>query len=485
MRILIVEDNPDQARLMEIVLKKHNPPFEVTLASTGDECFRVLAESKFDALILDYNLPRTDGLEVLRQIRQKGHDVPIIVVTGQGDEKVAVQAMKDGAYDYIIKDKGYFQLLPRVTQQAVEKHRLELDKRKLERQILESKKRLQSLFDSITDIISVQDRGFNIVMANRRIAELCGTTPEKLIGKKCYETYFRLPQPCPDCPIAKTFETKQPGFSELLEAGEIYHIWSYPMFDLEGNLDYVIEYAKIVTEQKRLEKKLIQSEKLATIGLLSSGIAHELRNPLNIIETARYYVAHTLGDQNPDLAHKLDIIKRNVHRASAIINNLLEFSRPSPYEREAIETSQLLDQTLALIEKDLTSRNIHLERSYQATRRVFFGLDSLKQVLLNIIINAIQAMPDGGQLRVATSHVGESWVEVAISDTGHGMSSESLANLFTPFFTTKGVGGGTGLGMFVSHSIVKREGGEILVESQEGVGTTFRVRLPCGERQSA
>ncbi|MDZ7260741.1 MAG: PAS domain S-box protein [candidate division KSB1 bacterium] len=595
-RILLVEDNPDHARLMEIMLNKCDSHFAVSIADSGDRCLEMLETQNFKAIVLDYDLPGKNGLEILEEINARNLELPVIIVTGQGDEHVAVKAMKQGAYDYIIKDKGYLYVLPRVVQQAIEKYRLEIrlnaverkyqsliekandaifiedpqtgkflevnikaeeltgytkkellnltyhnlhppeqvsraqdrasqtlqagsstyddlclrrkdgqtipvdisasvidfgrfqviqkivrdihEKKKLEQQILESKKRLQALFDGITDMISVQDREFHIVMANKKIANMCNTRPEKLIGKRCFEVYFQLEAPCEDCPTAATFQSKKPEFCERIYNGEIYHLWTYPMFGLDGKLDCVIEYGQIVTEQKRLEKQLIQAEKLATIGILSSGIAHELRNPLNIIEAARYYIQDCIGNQNPQITEKLETIKKHVRRASTIINNLLEFSRPAELEREYIDINQLIDSTIALIEKELSSKNITLVKNYQNIPRAYFGLDSIKQVLLNIIINAIQAMPQGGQLQIKTNPLPEKWIEIHISDTGCGIPKKNLPHIFSPFFTTKKVGEGTGLGLYISHSIIKREGGEITVESQEGVGTTFTIRLP-------
>jgi PAS domain S-box-containing protein len=599
MRVLIVEDNADQAELMEFVLHRYDKRLSVTVVRSGSACLQKLDDAHFDVVVLDFNLPQMSGIDVLKTLRAKFYSVPVIFVTGQGDEKIAVQAMKLGAYDYIIKDQGYLQLLPKVVIKAAERGRLEAElrewehkyqsifenandaifiiqpedghilevnqraealtgfnreqlldmeiaglhvaeqrpmadelirktldrgsinygditfvrrdenevavdvsasvlefgrrqvilqivrdvteKKALEEQVLASQNRLQAIFDGISDIISVQDRNLDIALANKKIAELRDTTPEALVGRKCYEMYFERGEPCEGCPILKTFETRKPEFLEMMHHGEIFQIWSYPMFGLDGEIDHVIENAKVVTQQKFLEKQLIQSEKLATIGLLSSGIAHELRNPLNIIETARYYIEDTLDSDDRldnDLRNKLEVIKKNVRRASNIINNLLEFSRHSENEREPIDVNRLIDSTLSLIGKELSAKNIELVRSYQHVPPAYLGLDGLKQVLLNIIINAVQAMPSGGRLTIETSTVEDGRLRVAISDTGDGIAPENLPHIFSPFFTTKRVGEGTGLGLYITHMILQREGGEISVDSKVGQGTTFTVLLP-------
>ncbi|RKY79167.1 hypothetical protein DRQ00_04045 [candidate division KSB1 bacterium] len=594
--ILVVEDNIDQAELLSKALKKHHSEFEIFIAHCGKNCLELCRTHRFQAILLDYKLPDYSGIEVLQELHRLGIKCPVIVVTGQGDEKIAVQAMKHGAYDYVIKEPNYIKTLPRLVVNAIQRYQLEqklhekdiflenlvenadaiifsldknlnfifvnsriqelgynpdeligrkfssilaqkinpdnliamvknpqkrnyeldfkdlkgktrnmlvsftklknkedigdqflgiskdiTEKKKLELQILESKIKLQTLFDSITDSIVVVDHDFNIVMANRKIADLHGITPNKLIGRKCYEVYFNSNKPCENCVVQRTWNSKSSEFFEIARGENVYQYWSYPMYNLKGEMEYVIEYCRDVTEQKKLERHLIQSEKLATIGLLASGIAHELRNPLNIIETARYYLEDVFSPQNEDIRSKLTIIRRNVQRASNIINNLLEFSRHSAQDREEIDVNQLIDKTLALIEKDLTSQNISVEKRYHDVPPAFLGLDSLKQVFLNIIINAIQAMPEGGKLQIETYSPEKGWVEVKFTDTGHGIPSEHLPLIFTPFFTTKKVGQGTGLGMYVSHSIVRREGGDIMIESQQGRGTTFTVRLPAEE----
>nr|HPI73230.1 ATP-binding protein [bacterium] len=224
----------------------------------------------------------------------------------------------------------------------------------------------------------------------------------------------------------------------------------------------------------------IKSEKLATIGLLSSGIAHELRNPLNVIETARYSIEDQLNHKYADLDQKLDIIKKNIRRASQIIENLLQFSKHSMYERERIDVEKLVDTTLSLLEKEIAVRNIQCEKKFENVSMAFFSLDSLKQVFLNIIYNAVQAMPNGGVLRISTRKQAEpNWIVMDFTDTGVGISNENLKHIFTPFFSTKQHSGGTGLGLYLSYSIVKREGGDVQVKSREGVGTTFTVKLPA------
>ncbi len=585
---------------MELILKRHGQPFAVHILHDPEEGLAHLQNAPVDALVLDYSLPKMSGLEVLQEIKKRHSGLPVIMVTGQGDERIAVEAMRHGVYDYLVKTKDFLDLLPRVVTRAIEERQLSSrleqseqryfalfdkasiaifiaeadsyrlrqangmalkltgypdkallemsflqicaarslqevegflarikqegqanldqvmlvsqdhhlipvdlsgslvsigdrqviqcfvrdisEKLKMQRQLLLSRQRLISLFDGITDPISVQDRDHNLIMGNKRYLEITAGNTPGLVGCKCHKALFGSDFPCSNCPAFETYRTGESRFIEIIHEGRTYDLWTFPMAGLDGRPEFLVEYAKDVTEQKEIEKQLIKSEKLASIGLLSSGIAHELRNPLNIIETARYSIEDLLNHAQPEIDRKLDIIKKNVRRASVIIENLLQFSRHSEYERERVDVEKLVDTTLSLVEKETAVRDIHLQKAYAGVPKVYFSLDSLKQVFLNIIYNAIQAMPNGGVLRIVTSASSDGgWVDIEFTDNGVGISSENLSHIFTPFFSTKRDSGGTGLGLYLSYTIIKREGGDILARSREGSGTTFTVKLPVAQ----
>ncbi|MFQ5864677.1 MAG: PAS domain S-box protein [bacterium] len=596
LKVLLVEDDLDQAELVGGSLRKYDSRFEIETTNSGDACLERLANNHYEAVILDYHSPEFNGFEILHKLEENGIDTPVVIVSAKGNEQIAVEASRNGAYDYIVKDANYLSLLPKVVQQTIDKRQLETELRESERRyhnifdkandaifiikphnyilleanikateisgfskeelvgkqfmdlypkdqknkvqklidktrthgsfrddglsicskdgrcipvdinasviyfgkykyilgilrniaekkhlqslILNSKKRLQSIFDAITDIIYQVNHDFEIIMANKESAQLCNTQPERLIGKKCYEAYFGHNEPCMDCPAKATFETGERKFLEKNHNDEIFEMSSYPLITEDGEIESVVVYSKNVTEKKRLEKSLIQTEKLATIGLLSSGIAHELRNPLNVIETARYFIQELVKHQDSEISGKLEIIRKNVRRASTIIHNLLEFSRHSEHEREEIDLTKLIESTVGLVGKELTAKGIEFSLESPQDYKAYFSNDSLKQVLLNIIINAVQAMPNGGNLVIHIEQPQSKWIDIKISDTGMGIPEENLPFIFSPFFTTKEVGVGTGLGLYVSHMIIEREGGEIKVDSELGKGTTFTIRLP-------
>ena len=234
-----------------------------------------------------------------------------------------------------------------------------------------------------------------------------------------------------------------------------------------------------ISDRKRLESQLIQSEKMAAIGQLAAGIAHEIRNPLGIIMNALYDLSEILNTDNPDVREDLRIAKDEIVRAQEIITNLLEFSRESGAEMEAINLNDLLRKTLQLMQKYLQTNNVKVVTSLGKVGTCLTNQNALRQVFLNLITNAVQAMPQGGELRLRTQRNANKHVLIECSDTGVGIPEHHLSSIFNPFFTTKEPGQGTGLGLSVVHSIIKRYQGNITVQSKLNVGTTFLIELPC------
>ncbi|RPI01389.1 MAG: response regulator [Calditrichaeota bacterium] len=602
-KVLVVEDDVQQARIIQLRLMRNTPPFEVLTVNDAPAALEKLAKDTFDIVTLDYHLPSTTGLEVLQNIRKLYPHIPVVMLTGQGDEQIAVQAMRHGAQDYITKAPEHFDLLPRVLTRAIRENHLsqqleasrkryydlfhnanvaifvldaetfhidqmnnsaetllaipaevwsqkaffnlvapeqqalietffsnikkngraeadnvklitpqkrvipteiigclvhaanvefiELfvtdisEKIKMHRQLLLSQQRLLSLFNGITDLICVINNGFLLQMGNKRYLEFTSNTARSLEKKMCYQALFSAEKPCEGCPATKTMVSGESHFHEIYHNHHIYHIWTFPMRNLAGQPEFIVEYTKDVTDQKEMERQLIKSEKMASVGLLSSGIAHELRNPLNIIETVRYTIENDLNHQFPEIDKKLRSIHANVQRASAIIENLLRFSRHSEFVKEKIDVIALLRNTLSLVNKEIQHQNVKVTTELKNTPRVILNIDSLKQVFLNIILNAVQAMPNGGDLSIR-NYVGkdDQWVYVEFRDSGVGISAENMNHIFTPFFTTKGPSEGTGLGLYLSYTLLKREGADILAESREGKGSKFTVKLPTAAQSA-
>ena len=234
-----------------------------------------------------------------------------------------------------------------------------------------------------------------------------------------------------------------------------------------------------VTGRVRLEEQLQQREKLSSIGLLAAGVAHEINTPLTGVSSYTQMLLGMLAEADPKHA-LLQKIRRQADRATGIVNNLLNFSRTGGVTEFAeVEVNRVLDDTLQLLEPQFRQSRIELARDYDdELPRVYGNAGKLQQVFTNLLLNARDAIPDGGSIRLVTRAEGRDTVTVEIIDTGIGIAPENVARIYDPFFTTKGVGRGTGLGLAVSYGIVQEHSGHISVESAPGRGTTFRITLP-------
>lgn len=264
------------------------------------------------------------------------------------------------------------------------------------------------------------------------------------------------------------------------EGREVPIAWNCaPMWDDQGKVAGVVAVGRDLTERRRMEAEILHASKMASLGVMAGGIAHEVRNPLGIINAAAQLLAERPDDERL-CAEVLERIRSSVQRASLTIENLLSFANPSTQHRESVDVNALVEETLRLLASRMTQERLNVQTDLQP------GLPSLQanrgllqQVFTNILLNACNAMPQGGTLMMATRAHPRGQVEIRFTDTGCGIAPEHLTRIFDPFFTTAPVGQGAGLGLAISYSIIQQHQGSIEVESEVGKGTTFTIRLPC------
>ncbi len=384
---------------------------------------------------------------------------------------------KDGAsleVDFSIKridlgDESFYQIIFRdLTEQ-----------RKLEKKIRESKRNLEAIFDGIRDQLSIQAPDYRILRVNRPVVEKYQTTFEKLINRKCYEAYFKRSEPCERCPVSVSIETKQPASSvmKISEDHATLQIFSYPIVDEKGKLLSVIEYVKDITEEQRLQEQLIQSEKLAGIGVLASGVAHEINNPLSgIIGMAE--IALEEEDPSKKISYLTDILDCG-QRINEIVKGLRSYSRAAKKEEFGqVDLNGVLEESLKMVQLATKASSVEVIKEFQTSEKIQANIGEIQQVFTNLITNAFQAMDGkGGKLVLATRAL-EDFVEVKISDNGMGIPQKYINQIFDAFFTTKNPGEGTGLGLNIVYRIVNKYEGTIDVESREQMGTTFTIKFP-------
>ena len=357
-------------------------------------------------------------------------------------------------------------------------------------EISKEKKEWERTFDAITDMVWIEDGRQRVIRANRALLARTGFTGAEIAAKSCRELLDRIGIIFGECCLCTaTIESRRPTSLELKgQGGTSFSFWAYPLMDEEGKLYAIVHYLKDVTAQKRIEQQLLLSDKLASLGTLVAGIAHEINNPLGII--AGYSEALLDRAHDPSLAHVpgfedfpgyLRTIHAEIFRCKTILKSLLEFARPSGGTFREIDINEVIKEVLLLLQHR-TARLQHgivldLNRDLPKVRA---DAGSLRQLLMNLLLNAISFTPPGGSISIATRRDPETdGVRFVVRDTGEGIAPEIIGKVFDPFFTTRPVGEGTGLGLTISHRIVEEHGGTIEVESEPGKGAAFIIRLPA------
>ncbi len=350
-------------------------------------------------------------------------------------------------------------------------------------QLLNSRNILRALFDSLPTSMYIIDRDYNLAAINMHRANRVGKPPNRLVGSRCYEALYQRDDPCPDCLVVETLiggdhttRTKREWETEL-EPLE-WEISSYPIHDEDDQVVQAILIEQDVTEKRRLEATLAQSEKLAAVGQLAAGLAHEINNPLTAIIANAQLLKREMppDDEKQEL---VDLIALAGGRANQVVRNLLDLARREQYNFAPIDVNETIRNALSLLQHDVVARAVDLNfKPAEGLPKITASQDHLQGVWLNLLTNAMDALQsERREIRVETSrHANE--IFVVFADTGKGISSESLSHIFEPFYTTKAPGQGTGLGLSVCHRIIKQHGGRILVDSKPEVGTKFTVILP-------
>lgn len=354
----------------------------------------------------------------------------------------------------------------------------------------------EATFDAIRDPVMIIDSKFQIQRANLATAQRCGQDIRQLIGKRCFEIFAGRKESCPGCPLEETIEAGKSRSVEihgLMKEGD-FQVNSYPMKNLMVNKDkgifvsdpdMVVHHYHDVTEEKILQRKLIQSEKMAAIGMLAGGVAHEINNPLAGIMA---FAQLLKKDMPPDSMALSDLneIEEAARRCKKIVEDLLLFSRPHREgDLSSLSLDREIEKVLPLVRLDLRHRQQTLKVDQEEDLPLVWGNGArLQQVFLNLIYNAAQSMSEGQEVTIRLrSHQKRKQVIAEVQDQGCGIREEDLSHIFDPFFTTKHKGEGTGLGLSICYSIVNEHGGKIEVESEAGHGSLFRIILPAISRE--
>ncbi|HSP78104.1 MAG TPA: response regulator [Myxococcaceae bacterium] len=485
-RVLLVEDDEDDFVLVRDTLRSLGPGRMVLeWVAHPEQALAALETFHPDVCLLDYRLGATTGLELLGLARQRGWQGPVILLTGQEDDELDHQALEAGATDFLEKS----QLTPTALARSIRYARQHA--RTLEA-LRRSQASFRELIERLPDGIGVLDKE-RLLYATPPLVTLLGcASADELMGRPLaeLEAAFVPPEDRDSLPRLRATRSTVPWEMLLLSRGghriPVECTWFPVVF--EGQPCRVL-LVRDLTEHKQLQARLMLADRMASLGTLAAGIAHEINNPLaftlsnlgHLEEEVLPRLELPAGEQE-ELHKLLSDAMLGATRVRDIVRQLKMFSRAEEQVRaEPVDVHRVLESVIGMAWNELRHR-ARLVRDY--SERSFVDADEgrLGQVFLNLIVNAAQAIPEGhverNELRIVTRRLaGE--VVVEVRDTGAGMPAEHLARVFEPFFTTKPVGMGTGLGLSICHGIITRSGGRMEVESEQGRGSTFRVILPA------
>jgi PAS domain S-box-containing protein len=456
----------------------------VTLASRGSDVRELLRAGHIDAAILDLRLPDVSGLELLAEIRTQWPDAEVIIVTGYASLPTALQAMEGNAYAYLVKPLNANHLLS-MLERALEKQRLT-------RALRESEERYRLVTESIMDSVFLLDVEGRLALANSRAVALTGYSEEDLRRRPI--AALLAPDGADEARSRLAGEAGLPPFFETqLVRQDGRGVWiqvSITGVRKGGAVVGHLAVARDISERKQLTERLRQAEKMEAVGRLAGAVAHDFNNLLTVILGR----TETLIDErlSEDARLGVELIQETAERAALLTGQLLAFSRQQVLKSRVLDLNVVVTGMEALLRR-LITENIDLRLSLDpGAGRVKADPGQLGQALLNLAINARDAMQTGGCLTIATAVVelDEAYARqhpdvrpgpyamLTVSDTGSGINGSARARLFEPFFTTKPRTGGTGLGLATVYGIVTQSGGHITVDSETGLGATFRVYLP-------
>jgi PAS domain S-box-containing protein len=496
LRILHLEDSRRDAELIREMLEDQGLACEVIHVKNQQEFERAVTHDLYDVILSDFRLPNYNGLAALDFARSRSPSVPFILLSGTVGEELAVQSLRTGATDYILKQKParLAEAIRRALEEATERSK----RHEAEEALRRSEERFQFAARATNDVIWDWDLETNSFWRNESFNNLFGYRPDEI--EPGVESWLNRIHP-------EDKDRVVAGLNALGDNGG--EVWSdeYRFRRSDGTYAHVFDRGYIIhnstgktvrmigammdtSERKKLEAQFLRAQRMESIGALAGGVAHDLNNILSPI----LMVAELLQEEavNPENRQMLGIVKSSAQRGSEMVKQILSFARGVSGEHVVLQLKHLITDLAKLLHETFP-RSIRIETAFENLHLVKGDATQLHQVLMNLCVNARDAMPNGGSLRIEATNVlldkrqspmhpkplSGSYVLLTVADTGEGIPADLLDKIYEPFFTTKGIGKGTGLGLSTVLSIVKTHHGFIEVSTQVGKGTTFHVYLPA------
>lgn len=531
-QLLLVEDNPADVRLLRELLKEiSGSSFVLTVAPRMSEAQARLAAESFDVVVTDLSLPDSRDLSSFRELRSVAPTVPVIVLSGLDDESLAVSAVREGAQDYLFKTGLDAHILGRSIRHAIERH-------VAEQKLVRSEAFYHSLVEHLPQNIFRKDLDERFTFANQRFCQLLDKSLDDIIGRTDFDFYppaLAGKYQEDDREVIRTGKIFETIEENVAPDGETMYVQvvKTPIRDAKGKVLGTQCIFWDITAQKRFEQQLqrknealaaseaalrksnedlksaqlqlIQAEKMESIGTLAAGVAHEVKNPLAIMQMGVNYLSKKVPAGEESIAMVLQEMREAITRADSITRGLLDFAASKQLAVKPEDFNQLISDTLKMVRHELHKKRIELVKELaDKLPKVAVEKTQIQQVFVNIFVNAVHAMPEGGTLTVrtfarqmtGTTHsegsrssahlwMGDTVVVAEVEDTGTGIPQEHLVKIFDPFFTTKPTGVGTGLGLPVSRKIVELHGGTIDIKNKpDGQGVRVTVQLQVRRENS-
>jgi PAS domain S-box-containing protein len=492
LKLLLAEDSESDAELIIRQLRNSGYKVQAERVEDAPAMTAALKNSEWDLIVSDYRMPGFDAPAALRVLQATGRDIPFLIVSGTIGEDQAVAMMKAGAHDYLMKGN-----LKRLSSAVDRELREAVERKRAAQALRQSDERFRRIFEADVIGVLITDGG-RFLEANDHFLRIVGYTREEFDGMQMtWRTitppelveasriaFYQAVSEGGNCrPFEKEYIRKDGTRVPVLVAGIGLH---------ETQEKRILVLVVDLTERRNLESQFRQAQKLESVGQLAGGVAHDFNNLLTVIVGYAHMALSVLGPEHP-VRDCLEEIAAAADRAAGFTRQLLTFSRRSTGDPKTIQLDGLVLGLESMLRR-LIGEDVEVILAPGAETGFIHADPSLiEQVVLNLAVNARDAMPAGGRLFIETSHVVISdafsaqayaappgtYVLLALTDTGTGMTPEVQARIFEPFFTTKEPGKGTGLGLSTVYGIVKQSGGAITLDSTPGVGTAFRILFPA------
>lgn len=489
LRLLLVEDSDDDAALVTRALQRHGLTFTIERVETASDFERALSAGGFDAILADFSLPSFNGIEALHIARARRIDLPFIVVSGTIGEQVAVDAMRAGAHDYVMK-QSLARLGPALERELAEAE-VRRAKLRVEQEIRQREEWYRALIEDASDLTAVIDENGVIHYEAPTSERLLGLKPDELVGTNAFD---RIHPDDRERVLRVFHEAVRTGKPSLRVEYRYRHgdgTWRH-LESIGRNLAghpavrAVVVNSRDITERKLIETQLEQAQRLASLGHLAATIAHEFNNVLMGIQPFAEIVRRHAGD-NVQLSRAAASITGSILRGSRITQDILRFTQPANLVPVPLDLGRWLDEVQSELDSLLGPAHRLVTRVARGTY-VQADPGHLQQAIVNLILNARDAMLEPGKVTITAAPsndgdparallAGADFVRLSLSDTGSGIDDATMAHIFDPLFTTKRTG--TGLGLAVTRQIIERHGGRIFAESTPGQGTVFHILLPA------